>query len=79
MPLAELQDAAQAWGERIASFSPSAVRFLKHAFNADTAHIGGISRVAYAGLDLFTKTDEAHEGTAAFNEKRAPDFGRFRG
>jgi len=30
-------------------------------------------------LDLYTKTDEAKEGGKAFTEKRAPDFGQFRG
>ena len=78
VPLAELPEAAQEWGERIASFSPSAMRFLKHSFNADSAQIGGIARVAYAGLDLFSTTAEAQEGAEAFAEKRSPDFGRFR-
>ena len=78
VPLDELHEAAQEWGERIASFSPTALRFLKHAFNADSAQIGGIARVAYAGLDLFAKTSEANEGAAAFAEKRSPDFERFR-
>jgi len=78
VPLDQLHEVAQEWGERIASFSPSAIRFLKHAFNADSAHIGGISRVAYAGLDVYASTPEAREGAEAFAEKRSPDFGRFR-
>ncbi len=78
VPLERLHETAQEWGERMASFSPTALRFLKHAFNADSAQIGGISRLAYAGLDLFSKTAEAEEGARAFAEKRSPDFARFR-
>ena len=29
-------------------------------------------------LELFVQTPEAREGLAAFNEKRAPDFAKFR-
>jgi naphthoate synthase len=78
VPLGELRKTAQEWGEKMASLSPTAVRFLKHAFNADSEQIAGISRVSYAGLDLFAATDEASEGTQAFAEKRPPDFGRYR-
>jgi naphthoate synthase len=78
VPLGELHELAQEWGERIASFSPTALRFLKYAFNADSEAIAGVSRVAYSGLDLFAGTDEAHEGALAFTEKRAPDFSAFR-
>ena len=38
---------------RIGSFSPTALRFLKHSFNADTDHIGGLSHLAFDGLELF--------------------------
>ena len=60
------------------SYSPTALRFLKTSFNADSEQIAGISRLAYSGLDVFTESDEAHEGTEAFAAKRQPDFARFR-
>ena len=78
VPLEQLHEAAQEWGERIASYSPTALRFMKTAFNADSEHIAGISRLAYSGLDVFAGSDEAHEGSAAFAEKREPDFAPFR-
>jgi 2-ketocyclohexanecarboxyl-CoA hydrolase len=31
-----------------------------------------------AGLALYYNTDESAEGTIAFQEKRKPEFGRFR-
>jgi 1,4-dihydroxy-2-naphthoyl-CoA synthase len=53
---------------------PTAIRFLKHSFNADTDHQGGLSQLSQAGLDVFAVTEEAREGAAAFVEKRKPDF-----
>ncbi len=78
VPLEELLPTALAWGRKIASYSPTALRFLKHSFNADTDHIGGISHLAFDGLELFSKSEEGMEGARAFVEKRPPDFGRFR-
>lgn len=78
VPAAELMPTAMAWGEKIASYSPTALRFLKHSFNADSDHLGGISNLAFDGLDIFVHTAEGEEGAAAFAEKRAPDFTRFR-
>jgi naphthoate synthase len=59
---------------QLAQYSPTAIRFLKHSFNADTDHQGGLSLMSQAGLDVFAVTDEAREGAAAFAEKRKPDF-----
>jgi dihydroxynaphthoic acid synthetase len=78
VPAGELLPTALGWGRRIAGYSPTALRFLKHSFNADTDHIAGISNLSFDGLELFTHTAEGAEGAAAFAEKRAPDFGRHR-
>jgi len=75
---AEVLPTAVAWGKQIARYSPTAIRFLKHSFNADTDHIVGIQNLVFDGLNLYTKTDEGKEGFAAYSEKRPPDFGRFR-
>ena len=76
--LDELLPTALAWGRKIASYSPTALRFLKHSFNADSDHIGGISHIAFDGLELFAHNEEGMEGARAFTEKRDPDFRRFR-
>jgi naphthoate synthase len=34
--------------------------------------------MAFSSLVMFTDTDEAREGIAAFNEKRPPDFSAYR-
>ena len=67
---------APAWG--ILALSPTALRFLKQSFNADTEHLAGLSQLAFSGLESFLDSEEAHEGVRAFAEKRAPDFSRFR-
>jgi len=77
VPKDELLPAAKEWGAKIAAYSPTALRFLKHSFNADTDHQGGLSQLAIAGLDSFAQTDEAKEGAAAFAEKRQPEFGKY--
>lgn len=74
VPAGDLMDTALAWAKRIASFSPTAIRFLKHSFNADTDHIAGLSHLAFDGLDVFQRTPEAEEGARAFIEKRPPRF-----
>jgi len=77
VPKEELLTEAKAWVEEFSAYSPTAIRFLKHSFNADTDHQGGLSQLAIAGLDVFLETDEAKEGAAAFAEKRKPDFDTY--
>lgn len=67
---------ARAWAAEIAEKSPTAIRFLKQSFNADTDHQAGLSNLAMSALDLFTASPEGLEGAAAFAEKRPPDFNR---
>jgi naphthoate synthase len=74
VPDAELLDEAKRWATELKAMSPTALRFLKHSFNADTEHQAGFSNMAMAALDLFVKTPEGKEGAAAFAEKRPPDF-----
>lgn len=78
VPPERLMDEARSWAQEILEKSPTAIRFLKHSFNADSESIAGLSTMAFAGLDLFVETDEAQEGIRAFEEKRDPDFNRYR-
>lgn len=78
VPPAELMPLALEWGRKTSALSPTALRALKHSFNADTDHISGIQGLAFDILDLYGDTDEAKEGGRAFNEKRPPDFTQFR-
>jgi naphthoate synthase len=78
VPLAALRATVRQWADEMLAKSPTALRVLKHSFNADSESIAGIGTLAFDHLDLFVETDEAQEGVRAFNEKRTPDFGRFR-
>jgi len=78
VPAEALIATALEWGRRIGSYSPTALRFLKHSFNADSDSIAGLSNIAFAGLDLFSHTAEAEEGARAFAERRPPDFRPYR-
>jgi len=72
----ELMTEAKAWAAEVAAMSPTAIRFLKQSFNADTDHQAGFSNMAMTALDLFTASPEGLEGAAAFADKRKPDFSK---
>src|SRR5664280_1205335 len=76
VPADQLMKEAKEWAAEIADKSPTAIRFLKQSFNADTDHQAGLSNLAMSALDLFTASPEGLEGAAAFAEKRKPDFNR---
>jgi dihydroxynaphthoic acid synthetase len=74
VPAEQLMDEAKAWAAEIAEKSPTAIRFLKQSFNADTDHQAGLSNLAMSALDLYAVSPEGMEGATAFAEKRKPDF-----
>jgi naphthoate synthase len=74
VPGDQLLAEAKSWAAEIAEKSPTAIKFLKQSFNADTDHQAGLSNLAMSGLELFTASPEGLEGAAAFAEKRKPDF-----
>ena len=77
VPGDQLVDEAKRWAEEIAVLSPTAIKFLKQSFNADTDHQAGLSNMAMSALSVFGETGEAQEGAAAFAEKRKPDFSEY--
>lgn len=77
VPLAELEAEGIRWADEILDKSPTAIRFLKRAFNADVDGLAGLQELAGDATMLYYTTDEAHEGSRAFLEKRRPDFSRF--
>jgi 2-ketocyclohexanecarboxyl-CoA hydrolase len=78
VPPDELRAEVRRWADEILTLSPTALRFLKQSFNADSEHIAGLGQLAFSGLGLFVDTDEAREGLEAFNDKRPPDFAAYR-
>ena len=77
VPLERLEEETVAWAREILKMSPTALRFLKAAFNADTDGLAGLQQLAGGATLLFYQTEEAKEGHNAFLEKREPDFSKF--
>jgi naphthoate synthase len=78
VPADQLRATVRQWAGEMLAMSPTALRFLKQSFNADTEHFGGMANLAITGLHQFGQTDEAHEGVNAFAEKRKPTFDSYR-
>jgi naphthoate synthase len=77
VPLLELEETTVAWAREILEKSPTAIRFLKAAFNAATEGLAGLQQFAGDATLLYYLTEEAREGKNAFLEKRKPDFSQF--
>ena len=77
VPLERLEDESVAWCREMLQLSPTALRILKAAFNADTDGMAGIQELAGNATALFYMTDEGQEGRNAFLEKRLPDFSKY--
>ena len=74
VPLDQLEAEGVRWAREVMQHSPTAIRCLKAAFNAETDGLAGLQELAGNATHLFYRTDEAMEGRDAFLEKRAPDF-----
>ncbi|MCB9563379.1 MAG: 1,4-dihydroxy-2-naphthoyl-CoA synthase [Kofleriaceae bacterium] len=77
VPLAELEATTVQWCREILALSPTALRFLKAAMNADCDGQAGMMDFAGSATLLYYLTEEGREGKEAFLEKRPPDFGKF--
>lgn len=77
VPLERLEEETVAWCREILANSPTAIRFIKAAMNADEDGQAGLMELAGNATGLFYMTEEGQEGRNAFLEKRAPDFSRF--
>jgi naphthoate synthase len=77
VPLAELEQTTLEWCDKMLAKSPTALRLLKSAFNAELDGQAGIQELAGNATLLYYLIDEAKEGKNAFLEKREPDFSQF--
>ena len=74
VPLDDLEEEGVSWAREVLCNSPTAIRCLKAAFNAELDGLAGLQELAGQATHLFYRTDEAREGRNAFLEKRRPDF-----
>jgi len=77
VPYEQLEEETVQWCREILANSPTAIRCLKAALNADEDGQAGLMELAGNATALFYQTDEGQEGRNAFNEKRKPDFSKF--
>ncbi len=77
VPLERLEKETVEWCREMLTLSPTALRTLKAAFNADTDGLAGIQELAGNATALFYMTPEAQEGRNAWLEKRPPDFKKY--
>src|SRR5581483_9518967 len=62
VPAAELRAEVRRYADEILALSPTALRFLKQSFNAETEHLAGTGQLAFTGLNEFLESEEAREG-----------------
>jgi naphthoate synthase len=74
VPLEQLEAEGVAWAREVLAHSPTAIRCLKAAFNAETDGLAGLQELAGQATHLFYRTAEGQEGRNAFLERRNPDF-----
>ena len=77
VPLDQVESVTLDWCNEILKKSPTALRFIKAAMNADTDGLAGLQQLGGDATMLFYTTDEGKEGRDAFNEKRDPNFDQF--
>ncbi|BAQ62875.1 naphthoate synthase [Geminocystis sp. NIES-3708] len=77
VPLEELEAEGIKWAQEILEKSPTAIRCLKSAFNADCDGQAGIQELAGNATLLYYLTEEGTEGKQAFLEKRSPNFRQY--
>ena len=77
VPLARLEEETLRWCREMLEHSPTAIRCLKAALNADCDGQAGLQELAGNATLLFYLTEEGREGKEAFLEKRKPNFRKF--
>ena len=78
VPLAQLEAETAQWAREMLANSPTALRFLKAALNADCDGQAGLQELAGSATLLFYQSEDGQEGKRAYLEKRQPEFSKFK-
>jgi naphthoate synthase len=77
VPVAELERETVAWCREMLQLSPLSLRLLKASFNAEEDGITGLQQLSHDATLLFYMSEEGQEGRNAYQQGRAPDFGKY--
>lgn len=78
VPDDKLREETRAWALEIAERGSFALASIKAAFNARHGGVSGLARVAHdLLLRAYLESEESHELSAAFSERRKPDPSKF--
>ena len=78
VPDESLKEETRKYALEVAERGPFALAAIKGAFNARHGGVAGLSRVTHDMLlRTYLRSDELHELSASFAEKRKPDPGKF--
>jgi len=78
VPDDKLREETRAWALEIAERGSFALASIKAAFNARHGGVSGLARVAHdLLLRSYLESEESHELSAAFSERRKPDPSKF--
>jgi len=78
VPDAQLETAVREWCDRLLGMSPQALQVAKLSLNHESDQRWPSVLHGYQMISFIHGTDEFHEGTSAFLEKRKPNFGKYR-
>jgi len=78
VPQEELMDAAVEWADRILDMSPQSIKLTRTSMNFESDLLYGSFAHGREMLALVYGSEELTEGMKSFEEKRKPDFRRFR-
>ncbi|MDP2952079.1 MAG: enoyl-CoA hydratase-related protein [Chloroflexota bacterium] len=78
VPPDKLEEETDKWCDEILAKSPGAIKTLKAAFNAMSAHIRGIEIMGFDVLWRYYATEEAKHWKQAFWGKKKPESAKFR-
>lgn len=74
----DLETEVKAWCDRLLEMSPQALRVAKLSLNYQTDQMWPSVLHGFQMISFMHGTEEFHEGTSAFLEKRKPNFGQYR-
>ncbi len=80
VPMEKLDEEVDKWAQEMLSLSPTCLKILKASFRHHMEPVMGLDMfdvIERVAPDYF-ETGEQQEGAAAFLDKRAPDFGKWR-